>query len=434
MPTPLPSIDPMPPRAGRALPWLGAGLALLRDPTAFFARARRAHGDTFVADAFGHRLFCLFSPAGVRALYALAERDASKGLADFALLRHKLPDEMWAGRRNRPHDLFGGEQTETWIGHVAAAVDQALDALGAAGTVELFTWTRQLGHRVGLAAWAGAEAASPARLPTLARALDRLDASESFVHPARALRTWVTRKRRERRALRELETVMAGIVRARAAQATPPDDLLARIIASWHDVEPRTRETGVARDVVLIHLGSQSNLYAAMAWTLMALLARPALLARVRAGDDALLEACASEAIRVAQRSITLRQVCREIEVDDGRRAYRLAPGTFVTTMLSVTNTTAAPGLEVFDPARWAGRRLAAADDLPARELVSTFGHGRHACPAQRFSIAAIRLAVGSLCRRFHLSPRWRDVGPLRQQIGGVARADRPCRLTYHAR
>jgi len=434
MPPPLPSIAPMPPRAGPLLPWIGAGIALLRDPTAFFTAARRAHGDTFVADAFGYRLFCVFSPAGVRALYALPERDASKGLADFALLRHKLPDEIWAGRRNRPHDLFGGEQTDIWIEHVGAAVDLALDELGRAGRVELFDWTRSLGHRVGLAAWAGAEAASPANLPTLARALDDLDASESFVHPARALRTWATRKRRERRALRALEEVMAGIVRARAAEPSPPDDLLARIIASWRDVDAAARELGVARDVVLIHMGSQSNLYAAMAWTLMALLERPALLSRVRAGDDALLEACASEAIRVAQRSITLRQVVRPLDLDDGQRTYRVAPGTFVTTMLSVTNTTAAPGLAAFAPERWAGRRLAAADDLPARELVSTFGHGRHACPAQRFSIAAIRIAVGALCRRFDLNAEWHDVGPLRQQIGGVARADRPCPLAYRLR
>lgn len=434
MATPLPSIHPLPPRAPGHLPWIGAGLGLLRDPTAFFTRSRRAVGDTFVADAFGYRLFCVFSPAGVRALYALAERDASKGLADFALLRHKLPDEMWSGRRNRPHELFGGEQTETWIEHVVTAVDLALAELGDAGTVELFAWTRTLGHRVGLAAWAGAEAASPVYLPTLARSLDALDASESFVHPARALRTWATGKRRERRALRELEAVMAEIVRARAANPSTPDDLLARIIASWHDVDPATREIGVARDVVLIHMGSQSNLYAAMAWTLMALLARPALLARVRDGDHALLEACASEAIRMAQRSITLRQVCRDVDFDDGERTYRLARGTFVTTMLSVTNTTVAPGLDAFEPSRWAGRRLADADALAARELVSTFGHGRHACPAQRFSIAAIRVAVGALCRRFDLTPGWTGVAPLRQQLGGVARADRPCPLAYRAR
>ena len=91
---PLPAIDPMPPSAGGMLPWIGAGLGLLRDPTAFFNDARRRLGDTFVADAFGYRLFCVFSPQGVRSLYALRERMASKGMADYSLLRHKLPDEL----------------------------------------------------------------------------------------------------------------------------------------------------------------------------------------------------------------------------------------------------------------------------------------------------------------------------------------------------
>jgi cytochrome P450 len=43
---------------------------------------------------------------------------------------------------------------------------------------------------------------------------------------------------------------------------------------------------------------------------------------------------------------------------------------------------------------------------LPARELVSTFGDGRHACPAQRFSITAIRVSLRRLFARFEVTPR----------------------------
>jgi cytochrome P450 len=65
-----------------------------------------------------------------------------------------------------------------------------------------------------------------------------------------------------------------------------------------------------------LHLGAQSNLYAALAWTLVHVIEDPELLARVRAGDDALLERCANESIRVAQRSITLREVLRPVDVE----------------------------------------------------------------------------------------------------------------------
>jgi cytochrome P450 len=160
----------------------------------------------------------------------------------------------------------------------------------------------------------------------------------------------------------------------------------------------------------------------------------PVLLARVRAGDDALLERCANESIRIAQRSITLREVLRTVEVDDGERTYRLGPATMLTTMLSVTNTTAAPDLDHFDPDHYEGRRLSGDVAVATKELVSTFGHGTHACPAARFSISAIRIAVRRLVDTYDLEPRFPAPRVRRRQIGGVARAERPLRIRYRVR
>src|SRR4030095_11587813 len=104
-------------------------------------------------------------------------------------------------------------------------------------------------------------------------------------------------------------------------------DFLERIVAAWSDASEQARVSGIARDVVMLHMGSQSNLPAALGWTLVDLLQRPALLARVRAGDEALVERCASESIRLAQRSITLRVVRQPVRLDDGKRTYACAPG-----------------------------------------------------------------------------------------------------------
>jgi cytochrome P450 len=119
---------------------------------------------------------------------------------------------------------------------------------------------------------------------------------------------------------------------------------------------------------------------------------------------------------------------------DDGTCTYHLDPGVMITTMLPVNNTSAAPGLERFDPAHYDGRRLAEHVALPARELVSTFGHGRHSCPAQRFSISAIRIAVRRLVDAYDLTPRFTSVEPPPRQIGGVARAAAPCVVAYRRR
>jgi cytochrome P450 len=377
----------------------------------------------------------VFSPAGVAALSALPEAHASFGVATYNLVfRHKAPRELVIGRRNRPHDLFGNQELEGYLAQLERAVALSLDELGDGGRFEAFAFARRLGHRLGLGCWAGPEAAASENLDRLIPLFDRLDTADAFVRPASRLFTAATRQARERRAMHGIESVLGTIVRGRADRPGAAGDFLDQIIASWADAAPGERETGIARDVIVIHLGAQSNLYAALAWTIVNLLLHPDALARVRRGDDAFLERCAYESIRLAQRSLTLRQVLRPLELDDGRTKYTLAPGVLVATMLSVTNPTAAEGLHRFDPDHYEGRSPARSLALPARELVSTFGPGRHTCPAQRFSISAIRIAVQRLVERFELSPRFRSAAPRRRQLGAVARSERPCAVAYRRR
>jgi cytochrome P450 len=177
-----------------------------------------------------------------------------------------------------------------------------------------------------------------------------------------------------------------------------------------------------------------SNLFAAMGWTIVHLLQHAPALARVAAGDEAFLLRCAQESIRLAQRSIMMRTTLTTIDVDDGAHRYRVDPEVVLATMLPLTNASAAPGLDRYDPERWVGRRLADEATLPAKELVTTFGHGRHACPAQRFSLSAIARTVRRLVGSYALEPRFTAVTPYPDQIGGVARAADPCPVGYRRR
>jgi cytochrome P450 len=433
MATPPSTISPMPPTVPGRLPWVGGGLGLLRNPTGFLSEQRRRLGDTFVVDAFGHRLFCVFSPEGVRSLYAQPEEAASFGLATYTLIKNKVPIELLLGRRNHPKSLFGNAKVEGYLDNLQEAVTQEIERLGPSGRFEVFSEMRRLGHRLGLASWCGSEAASPQFIGRLIPLFDALDSSESFVRPDRNLVTWATRKSRERRAMASIEAILGEIMAGRSGQP-PVGDFLDQIYASYADLPPAEQLTGTARDVMVIHMGSQSNLYAALAWTMVNLLLHPDLLSRVREGDDALLEQCANESIRMAQRSITMRQVQTPITVDTGAGVYELAPGTLLTTMLSVTNTSSAPGLDGFDPTHYEGRKLTAAVPLPTKELVSTFGHGPHSCPAARFSISAIRISIRLLLEEYDLSPRFSGATPRTRQIGGVARAAKPCWVTYRTR
>ncbi len=264
----------MPPLVSGPLPWVGGGLGLLRDPTGFMVRQRERHGDTFVLDAFGHRLFCVFSDAGIKALYAQPEEEASFGMATYTLIKAKVPIELLLGRRNHPKSLFGNAKVETYLDNLHTAVDQEISRLGTSGTFEVFSEMRRLGHRLGLASWGGAEAASPENIERLIPLFDALDSSESFVRPDRNLVTWATKKRAERQAMAGIEAILGDIFTAR--QAHPPvGDFLDQIYESYADLPLEERMRDAARDVIVIHMGSQSNLYAALAWTFINLLAAP---------------------------------------------------------------------------------------------------------------------------------------------------------------
>lgn len=427
-------IDPMPPHVAGPLPWIGGGLPMLRDPTRHLETLRARHGDTFALDAFGDRLLCAFSADGLAALYGYAERDASFGLATYDLISRKLPPELFDGRRNTPHSLFGSQRTESYLSALDRALAATIDELGETGSFELFATMRRIGHRLGLGSWAGEELIAGDRFERITPLLDRLDASEAFVRPMSGFAAATTRKRRERAAMAGIESIIADLLAERRASGIVRHDFLEQIDDSFADLARTEREIAVARDIILIHLGSMSNLFAALAWTLLEVIRRPELVEAVRAGDRRLAESCASESIRASQRSITLRRVLRPVDFDDGVTVRRVGAGVLITTMLSVTNSTAAPGLDQWDHTHYDGRRLAPDVELERAEQVSTFGHGEHRCPAMRFSLTAIAKTVEALVGRYDLTPPTSDVHPRRRQVGGVARAERACRVRYGVR
>ncbi len=427
-------IDPMPPVAEASLPWDRE----VDDPVAALAAARAECGDTFVVEGPDHPTLFLFSPEGVRSFYALPEAAASKGVADWMMLRRKLPAELFDGRRTMPHALFRRDDVRNYLEQLDAAIDVAFAELGDEGTVDVFAFTRRLGHRMGLAAWAGEAPTRGERFDELVRALDELDGSAAFVHPEAMAAVAASGMRAERDAMARVEALVVDTVRTRDAlpSSARPDDLFTSVMAHWADTEEPARSTGIARDVILVHLASMSNLFAASGWMLGQLVLHPDVLARVHDGEPGLVERCALESTRLGQRSVMLRAVLAPVEVRDEHHTSRVSPGAQIATLLPLTNTTAAAGLERYDPDRWTRRRLRDEAALPARELVTTFGHGEHTCPAQPFSLAAMCRSAERLVGTYDLepSPGFSAITPLAVQIGGVARSQDPCEVRYRAR
>ena len=423
-------------------------MPFLRNPTSFLADMRARHGDSFLLELLGFRLFFLFSPDGLRSLYELPEEVASFTEATRTLIGLKLPREMLEGDLGLFRHLFTAERMDGFLAQMNAAAQDAVDGLGASGELEAFRHMKRLVHQIGFRCWVGREAASARYFDRLVDLFERLDPEEAFVHPGRMLRTIVTRKAPERRALRAAQAILAEIWDERQRRGVCEHDMLESLHAAYGDQPPDARHARAAKDVMILHLASQTNLYAAMAWTFINLLRHREHLRVVEdecvAADPALrdtralaaltrLDQCAYESIRLAQRSLTLRKVLQPCRVESGGVTWTVQPGVYVATLLSVTNS-AYPSLDGFDPAHFERGRIADTVALPAKEVVSTFGHGRHACVGERFALAAIKITVARHLRALELTPRFTAPLPPPGQMGAVARAAEPCIVAYRRR
>jgi hypothetical protein len=221
---------PAPPYAeGTGLPWD----VTVDDAVAAIAEARDRHGDTFVVESGGDHYLFTFSPTGVESFYALPEEKASKGLADYLMLRRKLPDEIFDGRRTLPSALFRRDDVASCLTNLEGALAQTVAELGSAGSVDLFDLTRRLGHRMGLASWAGPGAAEGDAFEHLLRAFDTLDGSDAFVHPDTMTAVAASGKRAERAALDDVADVIETAVRTGFGRA------------GWGPLRPDRRGMGV---------------------------------------------------------------------------------------------------------------------------------------------------------------------------------------------
>ena len=423
---------PEPPVAeGIGLPW---DVSVV-DAVATIAAARARHGDTFAVHSGKDRYLFTFSPAGVESFYGLAEEQASKGVADYLMLRRKLPDEIFDGRRILPMSLFRRDDVASYLANLDRALEHTVTELGSEGVVDLFDLTRRLGHRMGLSSWAGPGCGEGDSFERLVLAFDTLDGSDAFVHPDAMAAVAASDKQAERAALDEVTEVVGNALRHVDSGGVPDEDLFGRIVEAWSAKPAEDRMRGVALDVALIHIASMSNLMAALGWSLVDLIEHPTQRERVAAGDMDLARRCALESIRMAQRSIMARAVLSPVDLDTGDEIYRIPAGWTIATLLPLLNTSAAPGLQTWDPDRWHHHRLADLAALSSPMLVTAFGHGKHSCPAQPFSLAAMTTAMTLLFSRYALTPGWAaHPQPVAAQIGGVARTADACPVEYMLR
>lgn len=450
-------VQPLPPLHEEELPHIGAGLLFLDNPTEYLASLRDKYGDTFAVDIFGFNLLMTFSPEGLAALYQYEESEASFAMATFDMIGFKTPIETLIDTDSKLfYHLLMHKKMPGYINTIAKVVDQALDDWNDHNTIDIFDAIRTLEQRVGYALWIAEEAAAPEHWPELKKCFDALDQEKSFVDPALTLDTIKSGKAKERAAVSKLYSIIPRII-------DQHDNNENKTFAGVDFFRDHFRDSGVAEaklekkvihNVMNANQGFLSNLYAGISWVIVQLLQHPDCLVKVQSeiqqqqtnfGEqfylnlDALnamtyFEQVTMESIRLAQRSLTLRKVMKPIEFNDGQTTYQIEQGIYLATMLSVTNIQT-PALEKFNPDNYQQNRLS--DQLLSdisdlgKESISTFGHGRHSCPAQRFSHHMTKIVVIKLLARFDLTANFSEPPkPADKQMGGVSRPQQPAFMT----
>ena len=137
-----------------------------------------------------------------------------------------------------------------------------IEEMGDGGSFEIFSTMRRIGHRLGLAAWAGEEAASGRYLDRFIDGFETLDTGGSFVRPAQAFATYALGKRRESNAMRRLEGLIAEILAERRRTGRSPDDYLERI-GDPRDLPAERDER--RQHIMVIHMNSPNR--TRLAWT-----------------------------------------------------------------------------------------------------------------------------------------------------------------------
>lgn len=456
-------ISPLPPIHQEELAHIGAGLRFIESPTQYLSELRQRHGDTYLVDVFGFKLLMTYSAKGLESLYKYEEDEASFAMATFDMIGFKTPIEILVDADSKLfYHLLMHKKMPAYVSTISNTVEQVLSEWPIEKEIDIFDSIRTLEQRVGFSLWLTKEASDKEYWPALKECFDALDQEQSFVNPQSTLETIKTDKSKERAAVSKLYQLIPQIMKKHNNNA----DKEYATIDFFHDhfskqdpdISEEALEKRIIHNVMNANQGFLSNLYAGIAWVIVRLIEHPEVLTRVQneiieiqkeydadftENVEALnklvyLEQVTMESIRLAQRSLTLRKVMKPIEFDDGNTVYQVEPGIYITTMLSVTNTQSEK-LKKFNPDNYDKNQLklnSEADHCQqfGKESISTFGHGRHGCPAQRFSHHMTKIVVVKLLDRFKLCTDSADFSeppqPSEKQMGGVSRPQQPIEVS----
>jgi cytochrome P450 len=408
----------------------------LREPLAFFQKMARDYGDIAYVRVGPYHTYVLNHPSLIREVLVTRAKSFRKWEAQKRVFRKidgngliNSEGDFWLRQRRLIQKAFQHRRLARYAETTVALTRRRLDRWTAGAAINLDPEMSELALEItgetlfgvdlrDRAAWLG-ETAEVLRETFIREFLAPIPLPDWLPLPS---------KRRMRRAIRDLDVFITGIIRDRRASGEDKGDLLSMLLLAVDEQGDGTGMTDQqARDeAVTLFNGSHDSTSAALAW-IGYFIARHAdvqerlhnevqmvLGGRAATLDDlprlTFADAVVKESLRLYPPTAALftRQAVTEVEVG----GYLLAPGSLVATSPYVTQRDPRwfPEPERFDPDRFGPGR---ADAIPEYAYFP-FGAGPHVCVGNTFAMMEITLVVATLVQRFHLelAPGQEDVIP----------------------
>jgi cytochrome P450 len=392
--------------AGPTTPRLVQALNFVISRRGTMQRLRRRYGSAFTVESLNlGRMVMLADPAEVRELFQTSPDlvdtpDANLGAVLGPGSFFAIKDDEHRRQRKLLTPPFHGRRLRTYESLIETETARETASWPQGRPFPVLPSTMRITLNVILRAVFGAEGAELDELRTLLPAAVRLGSVLAVLPVLRRDLGGYGPGARFRRHRQRYDEIVDQLI-ARAAgdpHLADRDDVLAMLVqARYDDGSPMSRGQIADQLLTLLTAGHETTA-TTLAWAVERLRRHPALLDRLAAGGDDLLDATLIEVQRVRP---VIEMTSRQVRVDRLRIGrWTLPRGTVVTACIALLHDdqTLFPHPERFDPDRFVGARADTYGWIP-------FGGGVRRCIGAAFASLEMRVVLRTVLRDFILEP-----------------------------
>ncbi|SOD78414.1 Cytochrome P450 [Spirosoma fluviale] len=410
------------------LPFLGNTLAFVRDPLTILHTLQRKQDRIVHLRIGGRNQYLVFQPEDSKHILQENNRNYGRSPA-FEVLKIFLGNglltsdgDFWRRQRRLAQPAFHRQKLAALAETMIAETADWLDTLKSADLTQPVNVSQafmDVTMRIVCKTLFGSDTSG--KLDGLSHALDSLNylANSRMLSPIRFPMSWPTpNNQRSKRAQRQVDTFIYGLIDQRRKQHEDKDDLLGMLLsAEDEETGERMSDQQLRDECVTIFSAGHETTAVSMAWTIYLLTKHPDILTRLQAesqtvlGDARIPPADAFRrliyTLQVVQESLRLYPpawiMSRRAREDDHIGPYTIPAGdtALVCPYLLHRDPANWPEPERFDPDRFApgGPK----DKLHSYAYLP-FGGGPRLCIGNQFALMEMQILLALFVRRFDIN------------------------------